>query len=162
MEMTIARAMKHRVRVASRLRKIEQDIQSCNSCLGDQKPEVDVITLMNSHEILTKHLIDLRVAIDAASAPIKRDLFAMAEKRSKMTFLQGIVTTNGFVQQHSYRTSESAVMEYRAVYRKSDIDEMIIQLETELDAIQQNLDTHNAVTKIQIEIPETFKNPSKK
>ncbi len=166
MEMTIARAMKHRVRVASRLNRVSRDIQSQNSHMENNKPEVDVKALMEVRNALMIHLVDLRVAIDRASEPIKRDLFSLAEKKTEMVFLQQIETKDGKQPTSSWSVRgsgiESTIMTYKATYRKFEIDKMIIHLETTMDVLQENLDRHNATTKITIGLPEAFDHPHRK
>lgn len=166
MKMTIARAMKHRARVASRLSRVSRDIQSQNSYLANNIPEVDVKALMETRHALMEHLIDLRVSIDAASAPIKRHLFDLAEKKAQMGFFQQIDTKNGKHKQDvsswgSATGGDSDLITYKAIFRKTDIDKLIVELETAMDALQDRLDQHNAMTEIAVEVPETFNRPHK-
>lgn len=154
-QMSIAKAMKHKNRVAQRISRVSSDISSYNSFLSLNEREVDVAILIQMRHDLVEHLIALKTAIHRASEPVREKIFRLAELKGTIQFYRGLSTTHGKSQTWN---SEDAV-EYDAVLRKKDVDAIVANLEAEVDSIQDSLDEFNASTKFGIEVPNAVKRP---
>ena len=76
------------------------------------------------------------------------DIFALAEMKAEVTLLAGLNTKHGTVIE-GYPVS--GAVGYIAQFRKGDVDAMVIELESRIDALQDKLDTFNATTIIAVD-----------
>lgn len=159
MEVTLAKALKHKNRVTQKMTLFSTDIQANNSILAvNDEPEVDVLALNKSREELMYHLVDLKTAIHRASDPIREKIFLQSELRAAITFYRQINTQHGKREAHRFGVGEEFV-ENKAIMRKDLIDRTIVELESKIDDIQDALDEFNVTTKISVEIPNAMKRP---
>jgi len=70
MEITLAKALKQKKRVAAEISKLEADIRSNNSMSKNATREVDVTALLNRRTYLVNYMIALKLAINEANRPI--------------------------------------------------------------------------------------------
>lgn len=158
MEMTLAKALKHKNRVAQKMARISDDIRTHNSILAVNDPEVDVTALDKMRQDLMEHLVALKTLIHRASNEIRDKIFRLAELRGSIQFYRSISTQHGKCPRHSFGGGDGFV-EHKAVMRKESIDRLVIELETRIDEIQDQLDEFNVTTKISIDIPGAMNRP---
>jgi hypothetical protein len=91
---------------------------------------------------LVNQLIDLKTKIHLANAPVYGKIFRMSELKSLISLLKRVSTTAGKVRGYGEEVVMLAAM--TLVQR----DELINQFETEIDQLQDELEAHNALTKI--------------
>jgi hypothetical protein len=91
---------------------------------------------------LVNQLIDLKTKIHLANAPVYGKIFRMSELKSLISQLKRVSTTAGKVRAYGEEVVMIAAM--TLVQR----DELINQFETEIDQLQDELEAHNALTKI--------------
>jgi hypothetical protein len=91
---------------------------------------------------LVNQLIDLKTKIHLANAPVYGKIFRMSELKSLISQLKRVSTTAGKVRGYGEEVVMIAAM--TLVQR----DELINQFETEIDQLQDELEAHNALTKI--------------
>lgn len=91
---------------------------------------------------LTNELIDLKTKIHLANAPVYGKIFRMSELKSLISQLKRVSTTSGKVRTYG----EEVVM--TAAMTLVQCDELISQFEMEIDTLQDELEAHNALTKI--------------
>jgi hypothetical protein len=91
---------------------------------------------------LVNQLIDLKTKIHLANAPVYSKIFRMSELKSLISLLKRVSTTAGKVRGYGEEVVMIAAM--TLVQR----DELINQFETEIDQLQDELEAHNALTKI--------------
>lgn len=152
MKITLARALKYQNRVRQYLVKVETDVRSFNSIVEGAEREVDVAARMEQRAQLERHLIELKLKMDAANEEIKQDLIRNQELKARVTFLRDIPTQHGLQIRHARYGLEPEKVTYDAVIRKQDVDKMVADAEQELDEIQERLDHHNNVTTIDIDV----------
>lgn len=150
MKMTLARALRWKKRVVSTIRKFESDILANNSRIKGKEVEVAVSDLLVKRQDWITHLINLKMALTRASAPIQQMILTLAEAKAEIVFLSQISTTHGVVRS-GYR--DEAPLEYEAVLRKSAVDAKVAALQQEIDEIQTNIDGFNNANYIDVEVP---------
>ena len=91
---------------------------------------------------LVNQLIDLKTKIHLANAPVYGKIFRMSELKSLISLLKRVSTTAGKVRGYG----EEVVM--TAAMTLVQCDELISQFEMEIDTLQDELEAHNALTKI--------------
>jgi hypothetical protein len=81
-EITLAKALKVKNRLAGRLAKAQADIQAFNSVPEGQADQVNVPALMQAPEELVEALVSLKAAINEANREAQRDIYLLAEKKA--------------------------------------------------------------------------------
>lgn len=149
MHMTLARALKYKNRVTQKVRQTAQLIQNRNSIIAGNPREYDVRELLSHYDKLMAHLVDLKDKIATATRPVHRTILAMEELRAKIEMLRSMSINHG-KSARSWREETEVV--YEATIREKEQMELIAACEREMDAIQEKLDTHNATTKIEVDV----------
>ena len=152
MKISLARALKHKNRVIAKMRKIEADIQQNNSVLVEAQPEIVIKEVMEKRAFLEEHLVQLKLAIDVANESIKRHIYRLQEIKARIVFLTSISTQHGPSLSSNRWGGDEAVHDYKAVLRKNEIDQMIAAAEADIDAMQEEVDHHNNITAIEIDV----------
>lgn len=159
MEMTLAKALKHKNRVAQKIARISDDIRENNSILAINTPEVDVQVLDGMRKELTDYLVALKTAIHRASDSMRDRIFLLSELKASIGFYNSICTQHGKRESNRFGGGGDDYVEHKAVMRKETIDRIVIELEERIDAIQDKLEEFNVTTKIEIEIPDAMSRP---
>jgi hypothetical protein len=97
-EITLAKALKIKNRLAGRLAKAQADIQAYNSVPQGQADQVNVPALMQARAELVGALVGLKAAINDANREAQRDIYDLAEKKATAQFLAGVNTRHGVVR----------------------------------------------------------------
>src|SRR5438552_8276870 len=139
-EITLAKALKVKNRLAGRLAKVQADIQAYNSVPEGQADQVNVPALMQTRAELVGALVSLKTAINDANREVQRDIYDLAEKKGMVEFLNGINTRHG--PQPAVYPSTTEV-NYVAALKKADVDGLVLRLEKEIDQLQDRLDQFN-------------------
>jgi hypothetical protein len=147
-EITLAKALKVKNRLAGRLAKVQADIQAYNSVPEGQAGQVNVPALMKSREELVDALVVLKTAINDANRHAQRDIYDLAEKKAMAQFLAGVDTRHG-PQPAVYPTTKEA--NYVAALKKADVDALVLRLEKEIDQLQDRLDQFNHDRKVEVD-----------
>jgi hypothetical protein len=147
-EITLAKALKVKNRLAGRLAKVQADIQAFNSVPEGRVGQVDVPELLKAREELVDVLVVLKTAVNEANREIQRDIYELAEKKATALFLAGVNTRHGPEPAVYMGTTE---VNYVAALKKADVDALILRLEKEIDRLQDKLDQFNHVRKIEVD-----------
>jgi len=148
MKITLARALKLKNRVQSRIRQISNDLSSNNSVLKGSEPDVNVAETIGSYDQLVDYLIGLKADIFRTNDPVYEKILRLAEVKSKIGVLRSFDTKHGKVAD---KYSMSDPLEYEATFRKAQVDEIVRGLEQQVDILQEELDNHNHTTYIEVE-----------
>ena len=146
-EVTLARALKLKNRLAGRLAKIDSDFESYNSVpSGTDRPDLKIVYAERSRVVA--RLIDLKLAISVANQPMQRTILELGEAgKSLVALLTKTSTKHGKILE-GYHSTE---IEYSAQFRKGDIDREVRRLEVVIDRLQEQLDGFNHRTVIGIQ-----------
>jgi hypothetical protein len=147
-EVTLAKALKVKNRLAGRLAKVQADIQAYNSVPEGQAGQVNVPALMKTREQLVAGLVSLKTAINEANRAAQREIYDLAEKKATAQFLAGVNTRHGPQPAVYPNTTE---VHYVAALKKADVDDLVVRLEKEIDQLQDRLDQFNHVHKIEVD-----------
>lgn len=149
-QITLAKALKLKNRLAGRLSKVQEDISTYNSVLKEQVGKVDIPACVKLRDQIQESLIGLKTKIILANGEIQETLIRMGETKSKLTFLEMIPVRDG-QERHGYQNTE---ITWVAAISKADIDAERKKLESEIDAMQDKVDTFNHTQRL--EIPQTY------
>jgi hypothetical protein len=144
--LTLAKALKLKNRLAGRLAKVDNDLESYNSVLaGSDHPNIKGI--YEDRQKLVAQLIELKVAINSANQVAQRTIFRLGELKSQVALLGKMSTKHGTVVEHYHSTPT----QYVAQLRKVDVDREVRRLEVEIDRVQEELDAFNYRTTINLD-----------
>jgi uncharacterized protein YukE len=147
-EITLAKALKVKNRLAGRLAKAQADIQAYNSVPQGQADQVNVPALMQAREELVEALVALKAAVNEANRKVQRDIYDLAEKKATAQFLAGVNTRHGPQPAVYPNTTE---VSYVAALKKADVDALVARLEKDIDRLQDRLDQFNHVHKVEVD-----------
>lgn len=145
-ELSIAKCLKVKNRLAGRLAEVQADIQAYNSTLVEQAEQVDVSARLKERNEIVGALIALKIDLARANLPIQGDLIRQGELKSTIQFLAGIRTLDGKVR-HDYQNTEVV---YKAYLKKTYLDAQKRVLEKEIDEMQDRIDSFNHQTRIEV------------
>jgi hypothetical protein len=147
-EITLAKALKVKNRLAGRLAKVQADIQAYNSVPQGQADQVNVPALMKARDELVGALVALKAAINEANREAQRDIYLLAEKKATAQFLAGVNTRHG-PQPPVYPSTIE--VNYVAALKKGDVDGLVAGLEKEIDQLQDRLDQFNHDCRVEVD-----------
>jgi hypothetical protein len=144
---SIAKAMKLKNRLAGRLAKTQEDIQTFNSVLESEAGKVDIQALLDLRTKLVQALSSLKIQIFRASEEVRANIVNLGEAKASLTFYQGIPTAEG-ERQLGYGSQH--ITKQIAHLKKADVDKAVKEWEIYIDKLQDTLDAFNATTQIEI------------
>jgi hypothetical protein len=149
-EVTLAKALKVKNRLAGRLAKVQADLQAYTSVPAGQADQVNVPALLRTRAELVGALVGLKAAINEANREVQRDIYDLAEKKATAQFLAGVNTRHGPQPPVYPATTE---VSYVAALKKADVDGLVAGLEKEIDQLQDRLDQFNHAHRIEVDGP---------
>jgi hypothetical protein len=144
-EVSLAKALKIKNRLAGRVAALSQDIKTYNS----RQEGAEVIDVQRRHAEraeLVARLVDLKTAINQANQPVQHVIYTLAERKALLSLLGELNTQHGAVSHY-----HQAAVNFVAQIRKEQVDEERLGLEREVDALQEQLDRFNQLTTIQVD-----------
>lgn len=149
-QVSIARALKEKNRVAGRLAKAREIIQQENSKDKSLPRRVDVEATYAEAKMLEARLVAIKSAIAQANNPIVAKIIELDELKSEIAFLNGLNVKEGRFEEVSY--GNKIVRDIEAVVGQARVLAEVAELQKRADALQDALDEFNASTKVEIEI----------
>ena len=146
MQVTLAKALKERSRLAGKLKRNFELINKENSKISGSQRSFDMQELHQECFQLHDRLTQLKKIIAKANAPIAEKLVEMDELKSMISYLRNVDTTIGWRSQ-GYN-SENVCFE--AVLGSAELTAEADQLQKRAEQIQDELDEFNALTKVDI------------
>lgn len=145
-QISLAKALKLKNRLAGRLSQVVSDIQTYNSVLEEQVGKIDVKGLLEKRNALSQAMVELKIALYKGNTGIQRELYTLAEKKGEIDFYRMLNTRDGS-ERHGYQNTS---VTWVATVKKTEVDAFVKQLETEVDSLQDQIDSYNHSTKIAI------------
>jgi hypothetical protein len=108
----------------------------------DYSPELEYENWLN----YTNQLIELKSKIHAANVPISSKIFRLGELKNMISKARAINPKSGKITERSY--NGSTVTEYESWMTRIEKDSIILQWEEEIEKIQEEIESFNAITKI--------------
>jgi len=141
--MTIAKALKEKNKLTTRLSKLWQKIYSHNSAIvGSEKP-YDLDDVWAQIQDTMQKIVDLKTRIHNASSPVRDKIFLLSELKTHATHLSTINTSKG--KTRSYGTEPDQIEAHFDIVWK---DQQIELTEAQIEATQEELDRFNHTTLI--------------
>jgi hypothetical protein len=144
-EITLAKALKLKNRLAGRVGQLSQDMKAYNSSLEGAEV-VDVLQRYAERAALVARLVELKTAITRANQPVQRAIYTLAERKALLSLLGELNTHHGTVT-HFHQPP----VRYVAQLRKEQVDQERRRLEEEIDRLQEELDRFNQATVLAVD-----------
>ena len=146
MEITLAKALKLKNILVRELNSLNSRLLTNNSYLKNNAPKYNVIDVGSEIAAKRQELVNLKVAIQVANVGIVEKLILLGELKNYAANLNSLQTQEGEVT--SYHQNQNNFFE--CVINQVSKDEMVKVVQTQIDNLQDDIDTFNATTKITI------------
>ena len=146
-QINLCRALKLKNRLANRLSRLDQLLILHNSSVKDNR-EYDTKQLYGLRLVLAERLVALKLAISAANAKVQKQIYEVAECKALCKTLNSVDTTHG----PKANGFGEPVQQYEAQFRKVDVQKEIRKVEREIDRLQDELDSYNFNTRIDVPV----------
>jgi hypothetical protein len=158
--MNISKALKEKNRLAGKIKDLQNKITSSNIYTSIGAPHYDAAKLFDQYLDKITELETLKCGIAKANAGIQDKLVRMSELKSFAAFLTGFSSKTDLSdrtitkQTYSGEPAQSYI-QYSAISR-AECDKMLEDAQTEINKLQDEIDTYNALTKVILEEPQPF------
>ena len=150
MNVTIARALKEKNRIAGRLRQAVDLVKRENRKIAGSPRSIDVAAQLAEAERLSDILVKTKTSIAEANVGIVGAIVELEEVKSMIASLSA-VSTDDEVEIESRSYGQTPVeRRFDVVLKAPDILEKVAALQKRADALQDRLDEFNAGTRISI------------
>ena len=145
--MTVKQALKLKNKLVKEITEELQKAQSYNSVeVGSTRPYSSSEALERASK-LTNELVELKTKIHQANSPVYNKIFRLSELKSLVSKIKMLNCTEGTSTDYYSRRSENPPVMTSEI-SIVDRDSMVKIMEDEIESIQDELDTHNALTQI--------------
>lgn len=145
--MTVKQALKLKNKLVKEITEELQKAQSYNSVeVGSPRPYSSSEALERVSK-LTNELVELKTKIHQANSPVYDKIFRLSELKSLVSKIKVLNCTEGTSTDYYSRRSENPPVMTSEI-SILERDSMVKIMEDEIESIQDELDTHNALTQI--------------
>jgi hypothetical protein len=142
--MNISQALKEKNKLVKEINQAYLAAINNNSIEEGNTRKYSVSTKLNEALDITNKLVDLKTKIQTANVPVQGKIFLMAELKGRVEKLKILDTAEGKQSAGFRQLAEIRTVEIDVVKR----DTMVKELEDQISALQDELDTFNATTQI--------------
>jgi hypothetical protein len=143
--MKLSSALKQKNRLKKEISDLRKKIEKNNSVVKGNIVSYNVVELLGELNQKTEELVSLKTSITEANYPVQQKIYRMAELKGLIQFYKSVPVTDGKKQPEYHE----AVVEYSAQLKDKSFDDLIKKAETEIEVIQEELDTFNYATELQ-------------
>ena len=140
----ISTALKRKNKLKLELSRLRERIGRHNSVPAGRDRPYDIMRLQRELTEKTDDLIDLKMSLFLANAPIQRLIFEMSELKGLIKFYRSLNTQ---ADRPMYYPAEET-RSYDIALTEVDVDLLVTDLENRIDTIQERLDTYNTTTEL--------------
>lgn len=142
--MTVKQALKEKNKLVVEIKSLHDIAKNYNSIEEGNPRRYSVKESLQKATELTKQLVELKSKIHRANAPVYEKIFLMAELKLRAKQIKVISCEEGKVSERYGSNISIKEVEINIAER----DQMVKELELQIEKIQDELDTHNAITHI--------------
>jgi len=145
--MNIKKALKEKNRLVKEILDLHTKVATYNSVeVGNVRP----YSAKESMELLhqkSNELVELKTKIHTANAPVYKYIFRLSELKSTIARIKNLDCNEGIVQDYYSRNRETPAVKETEI-SIVERDNMVKDMETAIESIQDVLDNHNQITEI--------------
>lgn len=145
--MKLHKALKIKKNLVGEITKLKQQIKSKNSYLegSANSANFDLNSIYLELQEKINKLLALKYAIHEANLEIQSKIFVLSETKALITFWNEMDVTEG---KHAVGYSKDNVLDYNVHFTEAKRDNIVKELQSKVDAIQEEIDTYNYNTEI--------------
>lgn len=148
MKITLAKALKEKNKIVSKVKELESKIQQNNVTVKGNTFNYKTEDLLVSLEKERSKLVSLKANIFEANLPIYQDILELSEAKSQLVFLRGLNVQEGIVVERYDNKETVYVNQINAVKR----DSMVESYQSKVDALQEKIDSFNHSISINVDL----------
>jgi len=141
--MNISKALKLKNKLVSKINQEYNKFSTYNSYNVEVEPAYDALEAFENWKKLTDELIELKTKIHQANLPVYDKIFRMAELKNMVSSVRRLNCNMGKVTSYNGVSTE-----FTCKITIPQRDQLVAQWEEEIEKIQEELEQHNALTKI--------------
>lgn len=142
--MTVKQALKQKNKLVTEIKSLYDTARNYNSIEEGNPRRYSVKECLDQATELTKQLVELKAKIHRANAPVYEKIFLMSELKTRVKQLKAMGCEEGKVTERYGSVASVKTVEINIAEK----DVMVKSIEAEIEMLQEELDTHNAITKI--------------
>jgi predicted nucleic acid-binding Zn-ribbon protein len=146
--MTLSQALKQKNRLAGELVRQQQILSRENARRSDNVSKVDREAVWKQILALSDELGTLKGKITKANVNIYPVLERMAELKSRIAYVTALPKRDGEEVERYGRSDEKITYQWDSFINQQRSDELVAQLQTEINSLQDQVDAYNATTEI--------------
>lgn len=148
MNVTLARALKEKNRIAGRLSKAQELVRKENRKVAGSPRSVDVAETLAEVERLSALLVQVKAAIAQANAGIVGTIVELDETKSLISFIESVPTDEDVEVERSYQGTVER--RWDVAIHEPELLAKTEALQKRADALQDALDEYNATTRVDL------------
>lgn len=145
--MTVKQALKEKNKLTKQISVLVSRIQKFNSVEEGSKRTYDPREDMDKLKETINDLVNLKTKIHLANSQVYDKIFQLSEYKGLVKYLRVINCSEGLTTEN-HRFGETKSTYKTVVIGEVEMDNLITYYESEIEKIQEVLDTHNATTHI--------------
>jgi len=150
-EITLRKALALKNILAKKVSETQNKVRTSNVSQENNKSSFDAKVESDVLGQLINNLISLKTLIQEANVPIYGKMAQMAELKSLVQFWRTVPTDNReYTTERVYGTQDITKIKINQVFDAAGIDKTVNDLEEQIGTLQEEVDAHNALTKIKI------------
>ncbi|MES2517891.1 MAG: hypothetical protein V4585_07270 [Bacteroidota bacterium] len=143
--MKITKALKQKNKIVAELKMLRERIEEYNSVFTGNPRPYDVAETQEQLMAKVQELVSLKTRLAQANTVIYSKIFELSELKGLAQFYKHLDIKDGLSKDHSY---DEMLQGYESVLKVKQRDDLVIELETRIEALQDELDEFNILTEI--------------
>lgn len=148
MNVTLARALKEKNRIAGKLRKAQELVKKENRKAAGSPRSVGVAAMLAEAERLSALLAAVKAAIAKANDGIVSTIVELEETKSLLAFIGSVNADDEVEVERDYRGTVER--RWDVAVRQPELIAKTAALQERADALQDKLDEYNAATRVDL------------
>lgn len=145
--MNVKQALKKKNLLIKEIQDLYIRVSTYNSIeVGNTRPYSAKESMEKINE-LSNELVELKTKIHAANTPVYKFIFRLSELKSMIVRTKNLDCNEGSVQDYYTRNRDTPIIKQSEI-SIIERDEMVKQMESQIEEIQEILDNHNQNTQI--------------
>ena len=145
--MTVKQALKRKKKLIEEISTAWSRVSAYNSVREGTRVPYDPIESLNNWQSLVDELVELKTKIHKANMKVYDKIFKLSELKSQAKFLKSLNCAEGPVSASRWEASAEQVNMVAAI-SVLERDKIVEKIEQQIEELQEDLDAHNAKTKI--------------
>lgn len=140
--MKLSKALKQKNLLAGEVTQLKAVLAAQNSRSARQPFDYDTRAVLEQLRAKTDELVSLKTRLAVANVAAYAQIFRLAELKGLVASLTSLPTKDG-VFNESLGYAQNAEVTYVAQIKRAEADALVAALQTEIQALQDNLDEYN-------------------